>query len=220
MVIEKIHFCYSESVHLQTPLHRRIYEEWREGILSGRYRGGDRVPSTRELATTLTVSRSTVTEAYQQLIAEGYLESSQGSGTFVCRQLPDDLLRPRHKPAGSPSEAPSIRLSRYARGLTKDFRYPVLERGVISFSWWRPALDHFPFVLWRKLLNRQFPHAPTGFFDYTDHAAGYDPLREQIAAHLARSRAVRCTPEQIIIVNGSQQGIDLCCRLLSSQGMK
>ena len=76
-----------------TPLHRQVYEAWRQGILAGRFRGRSRVPSTRELAASLGVARSTVTQAYEQLIAEGYLQSAQGSGTFVCEQLPDALLR-------------------------------------------------------------------------------------------------------------------------------
>src|SRR3954453_7355633 len=76
-----------------TPLHRKIYEEWREGILTGRFRRGERVPSSRELAATLGVARSTVTAAYEQLAAEGYFDSTRGSGTFVCRELPESLLR-------------------------------------------------------------------------------------------------------------------------------
>ena len=79
------------------PLHRQIYDQWRQGILTGRFRRAERVPSTRELSMALDVSRSTVTQAYDQLIAEGYLESSRGSGTFVCHELPDELLRPNHK---------------------------------------------------------------------------------------------------------------------------
>ncbi|HEX5230482.1 MAG TPA: winged helix-turn-helix domain-containing protein, partial [Bryobacteraceae bacterium] len=68
-----------------TALHRQIYEQWRQGILSGRFRRAERVPSTRELCAELGVSRSTVTIAYEQLIAEGYLETSRGAGTYVCR---------------------------------------------------------------------------------------------------------------------------------------
>jgi GntR family transcriptional regulator / MocR family aminotransferase len=64
------------------PLHRQIYEQWRTGILTGRSHGGERVPSTRELAATLAVSRSTITESYEQLIAEGYLDAAHGSGTI------------------------------------------------------------------------------------------------------------------------------------------
>ena len=78
------------------PLHRQIYEEWRQGILSGRFRRGERVPSTRDLAVTLAVARTTVSAAYEQLVAEGYLDSMRGSGTFVCRELPDELLRARY----------------------------------------------------------------------------------------------------------------------------
>src|ERR1700680_856430 len=75
------------------PLRRQIYEQWRTGILTGRFRRGERIPSTRALAATLAVSRSTVSESYEQLIAEGYLDAAHGSGTFVCHELPDGALR-------------------------------------------------------------------------------------------------------------------------------
>ena len=88
------------------PLHRQIYEEWRQGILNGRFRRGERVPSTRDLALTLQVARTTVTAAYGQLVAEGYLDSVRGSGTFVCRELPDELLRTRRAPAPPPPPPP------------------------------------------------------------------------------------------------------------------
>src|SRR5260370_42150724 len=79
----------------EVPLHRQIYEEWRQGILTGRFRRGERVPSTRELALMLAVARTTVSAAYDQLMAEGYLDSVPGSGTFICPGLPDELVRPR-----------------------------------------------------------------------------------------------------------------------------
>src|SRR5271170_4376413 len=118
------------------PLHRQIYDQWRQGILSGRFRRAERVPSTRELSTSLAVSRSTVTLAYEQLIAEGYLESSRGSGTFVCRELPDELLRPDHKEAPRTEEAPAIRLSRYGAGLNADFSYTPHPAGFIRLTQW------------------------------------------------------------------------------------
>src|SRR5262249_25049263 len=151
-------------------------------------------PSTRDLAETLGVARATVTTAYDQLIAEGYLESARGSGTFVCRQLPDDLLRPARvrtpraavRAASAPGEAP----------------------GWLRFSQWRPDLSEFPFAVWRRLLNRHIREMRRELFDYATTPAGYGPLREEIAAYVARSRAVSCSPEEIIVVNGSQQALD------------
>lgn len=206
------------------PLHRQIYDQWRAGILTGRFARGQRVPSTRELAAALNVSRSTVTESYEQLVAEGYLEASQGSGTFICRQLPDEALRPGRPRIAMKEDQPAIRLSRYGAGLKDDFLYPETPRGFIRFTHWRPDLEHFPFVLWRKLVTRQLRTATRALFDYTElfdyaeHSAGYLPLRREIAAYVARSRAVRCSPEQVVIVNGSQQGLDLCVRLLLEAG--
>ena len=129
------------------PLHRQIYDQWRQGILTGRFRRAERVPSTRELSLALDVSRSTVTQAYDQLIAEGYLESSRGSGTFVCHELPDELLRPSHKQVHRSEEAPAPRLSRYGAGLTDDFSYPRLPPGFIGFTQWRPDLSLFPIAI-------------------------------------------------------------------------
>jgi GntR family transcriptional regulator/MocR family aminotransferase len=206
------------------PLHRQIYEQWRTGILTGRFRRGERVPSTRELATTLAVSRSTVTESYEQLIAEGYLDASRGSGTFVCHELPDEALRPGRSRITIKDEDPAIRLSRYGAGLRQDFVYPETPPGFIRFTHWRPDLERFPFALWRKLVMRHLRGAThelydyADLFDYAEQSAGYEPLRREIAAYVARSRAVRCTPEQVVIVNGSQQGLDLCVRLLLDRG--
>jgi GntR family transcriptional regulator / MocR family aminotransferase len=200
------------------PLHRQIYDQWRHGVLSGRFRCAQRVPSTRELSAALAVSRSTVTLAYEQLIAEGYLESSRGSGTYVCRELPDQLLRPNHKQTSRGEEAPPIRLSRYGAGLNDDFAYPRTPPGFIRFTQWRPDLTLFPIAIWRKLVMRRLRVASPDLFDYSDESSGYAPLRNEIAAYVSRSRAVRCTPDQVVIVNGSAQGIDLCVRLLLEPG--
>jgi len=201
-----------------SPLHRQIYDQWRYGILTGRFRRAERVPSTRELCAALEVSRSTVTQAYDQLIAEGYLEPTQGSGTFVCRELPDDLVQPRRTHPPQAEKIPPIRLSRYGAGLNDDFSYPPAPPGFIRFTQWRPDLTLFPLSIWRKLVMRRLRSAAPELFDYAEQCAGYEPLRNEIAAYVSRSRAVRCTPDQVIIVNGSAQGIDLCVRLLLEPG--
>jgi GntR family transcriptional regulator/MocR family aminotransferase len=200
------------------PIHRQIYEAWRDGILTGRFRGGERVPSTRELADGVGVSRSTVTQAYEQLIAEGYLQATHGSGTFVCRELPDELLRPRLAPRRRAAEPAPVHLSRFGARLRDDFVYPATPPGFICFSRWGPDLDHFPFALWRSLMTRHLRKAEPELFDYAKAAQGYPRLRREIAAYVARSRAVQCTPEQIIVVNGSQQALDFSARLLLEPG--
>jgi GntR family transcriptional regulator / MocR family aminotransferase len=201
-----------------TPIYRQVYDAWRAGILAGRFPGGSRVPSTRELAAVLAVARSTVTQAYEQLIAEGYLQTARGSGTFVCRELPDQLLRTRPVTPTQAGKGAAIRLSCFGAGLRDDFpRRPRLS-GYIDFAYWGADLAQFPFALWRKLLLRRMRRFDATLFDYADSARGYEPLRLEIAAYVARSRAVRCTPEQVIIVNGSQQALEFCTRLLLEPG--
>jgi GntR family transcriptional regulator/MocR family aminotransferase len=202
----------------ETPLHRQLYDEWRRGILTGRFRNGERVPSTRDLAATLGVARATVAAAYDQLSAEGYLEASHGSGTFVCRRLPEELLRARQTPAAGPPPRIAIRLSRYGIRAASQPEYapPQARAGWISFSQWRPDLSEFPFALWLRLMARHLRAADPRLLDYA--AGAYEPLRREIAAYVSRSRAVQARPEQVIVLNGSQQALDLCARVLVDSG--
>ncbi len=203
---------------LETPLHRQVYEQWRQAILTGRFRPGERVPSTRELAASLSVSRGTVSEAWDQLIAEGYLESAHGSGTFVCRELPDRLVVAHGTSRTKKAPEVRVRLSRYGAGLTEDWRRVSRPDAVIRFSPGIPDRDRFPFPLWRRLMGRHLRNITPAVFNYVERSAGDERLRSEIAAYVSRLRAVRCSPEQIIIVNGSQQGLDLCARLLIEPG--
>jgi GntR family transcriptional regulator / MocR family aminotransferase len=200
-----------------TPVHAQVYAAWRQGIVSGRFASKDRVPSTRELAATLGIARSTVTQAYEQLIAEGYLQTRRGSGTFVCSVLPEKLLHAKATRRGT-SVVSEIRLSNYGDRLLDDFQYPRKPTGIISFSHWWPNQDTFPTATWRRLMLRHLRRASPEIFNYAQHAQGYEPLRQEIANYVARFRAVSCTPEQVIVVNGSQQGLDLCARLLFDVG--
>jgi GntR family transcriptional regulator / MocR family aminotransferase len=200
------------------PLQRQIYDGWRRGILSGRFRRGDRVPSTRELATALGVARATVTAAFDQLIAEGYFETAQGSGTFITRNLPDQpVARGTRRTAPDAGHAP-VRLSKYATRLGAAAPRAVAGPGVIDLSTFGPDLEEFPFPLWRRLLTRHLRDVTPALFTHSEHGAGYSPLRREIAAYVARSRAVSCDADQILIVNGSQQALDLCMRVLVDPG--
>jgi GntR family transcriptional regulator/MocR family aminotransferase len=170
------------------------------------------------MAATLEIARSTVTDAYEQLIAEGYLETTRGSGTFVCRELPDTMLPPSNGSAPAGLAAGQIRLSAYGAGLSYDYERTVVPPGVISFPNGNPALDHFPFPLWRKLMNRHLREARQDVFDYTGYVAGYPPMRAAIASYVSRRRAVRVQADQVVVVNGSQQSLDLCARVLLTPG--
>ena len=199
------------------PLHQQLYEELRRAILSGRLLPRQRIPSTRSLAKSLGISRTTVTSCYEQLLSEGYLETIVGSGTYVCAQLPDDLLHSTPVESVQKTVSP-IQLSKYAARLadmdTSLMSEPDLQ---ISFRYGRPAFDHFPMQIWRKLLSRHCRENST-WLDYATDALGYKPLREAIARYLSRSRAVQCEPEQVIITNGTQQALYLIMRLLIELG--
>jgi GntR family transcriptional regulator/MocR family aminotransferase len=204
---------------LATPLHRQIYEQWRAGVLGGRFAPGDRMPSTRELAVALRVSRATVATAYDQLMAEGYLDTQHGSGTFVCHALPETPVAPAASlPAKSRSEAVPVRLSAFAARLAPVItRMPAGPR-VINLSTDGPTFEQFPFSVWKRLVRRHLQALGPALFQYASHGAGHPALRATLAAYLGRSRAVRCTPEQVIVASGSQQALDLCARVLVDPG--
>lgn len=199
------------------PLHRQLYDAWRAGILHGRFRPGERVPSTRALAATYGVARITITAAYDQLLAEGYFETRRGSGTFVSSELPDRLFNPVRAGLVAGNTAPTVGLSRYGSRLGQIQRLPR-STGSIDLSNASPDLAHFPFSLWRRLVTRHLRKPSAAAFERSGRPAGDPRLQEALAGYLARSRAVRCSPEQIIIVSGSQQALDLCARLLLDPG--
>ncbi len=201
------------------PLHQKLYEELRQAILGGRLLPRQKLPSTRSLAQSLGISRSTVTQSYEQLLSEGYLETKLGSGTFVGTQLPDDLLRSPGLELSEKLNRPALRLSKYALQLA-EAEVPLRPetQAPISFRYGRPALDRFPLELWRKLLSRHCRTNQSNWLDYSTDLLGYAPLRRAIAGYISRARAVHCEADQILITNGTQQALDLVMRLLIEPG--
>jgi GntR family transcriptional regulator / MocR family aminotransferase len=180
-----------------------LYEEVRNAILFGRLRRGTRVPASRDLAGRYRVSRGIVVAAFEQLRAEGYLESKQGAGTFVSQRLPEDLL-PRATPPARPSKA-AVSSAPREQGSPRAFRLN------------EPAIDAFPVDIWAKLVNRRWSRASRALLASGD-ARGYRPLRDAIASYLGTSRGVRCEAEQVVVVSGTQQALDLLARLLFKPG--
>ena len=211
-------FAIALNSNSEHPLYRQLAEELRRGILTGRLLPGERLPSTRSLSQTLSISRTTVTQSYEQLLSEGYLETRHGSGTFVCSQLPDDLLHAKSVEPIAVSSTSPFQLSQYGTHLAETpFALLPEPQTEINFRYGRPALKHFPVNLWRKLLVRHCREDLT-WLDYATDLQGYYPLRMAIAQYLARARAVTCTAEQIILVNGTQQALDLMLRILLEPG--
>jgi GntR family transcriptional regulator/MocR family aminotransferase len=207
-----------------TPLHKQLYDELRRAILTGRLKPGERVPSTRGLSQSLGVSRATVTQSYEQLLSEGYLRAATGSGTFVGCELPDELLKikPVEKyrlAARTPEAGRQIELSRYGASIADSVPFePPEPEAPINFKTGRPALDEFPLQQWRRLTLKHYRAKDHSLLDYAAGSAGYEPLREAIAGYLRHARAVKCDADQVVIVNGAQQGLDLIAKLLIDRG--
>lgn len=202
-----------------TPLYYQVYQRLRAAILLGQLSPGIRLPSTRQMAKDLGVSRNTMMSAFDQLLAEGYVEGRVGSGTFVSPTLPEELLEARLR------TKPTLQLETNQRALSgrgqaiarTSVTVPGAAGRMRPFIPGIPALDQFPISLWSRLVARRWREESRGLLSYGP-AAGYMPLREAIAAYLGPSRGVQCKPDQIVIVSGTQQALDLAARVLLDPG--
>jgi GntR family transcriptional regulator / MocR family aminotransferase len=201
-----------------SPLHKQIYEGYRARIIAGDLRAGQVVPSTREFASELRVSRIPVLNAYAQLLAEGYFESRVGAGTFVSTSLPDRLIscdggaspQVASRSGRRPIAARAAALPQYER--------PPWMHGRGAFNVSQPALDAFPFRVWSNLIARYGRSLQVSGLQYGG-PMGLAELREAIAAYLRTARGVHCDAKQIMIVSGSQQALDLSARVLLDPGV-
>jgi GntR family transcriptional regulator / MocR family aminotransferase len=197
------------------PLFRQVYLGLRQGILSGAFPANGRLPSTRDLADQLGVSRTVVLLAYDQLLAEGFVVGRPGSGTYVSTAAGAGW-------SAGPETPAKLRLSRYgssAAAAGPPLNIPARQRRALryDFAYGRSDLEVFPFELWRRILLRCARRAPVSELDYGPPGGNVE-LQEAICAHLRRSRAVFCDPSQVVIVNGSQQAVDLITRILIERG--
>lgn len=201
------------------PLYRQIYSAIREAILQRRLRPGVRLPSTRDMADLFDVSRNTVVNAFEQLTAEGYVEARVGSGTYVTDRLPEDFLRAYRGKSPIQPESNQRTLSQRGESFARHYHPPSSSPPTHSlFLHSRPDVDAFPFETWARLAAKRYRDLPRRLFGYGDDPAGYRPLREVIAGYLRTARALRCDPEQVIIVAGSQEGLYLAGQVLLDPG--
>lgn len=190
------------------PLYRQLYERYRTLILSGQLRARSQLPSSRELARSLGLSRNTVLNALDQLVAEGYLQGRVGAGTFVS-ELPPELLSSRLEP---PLLQDKAELSWEAQRDLGYFNVPTPAK-ILPFWTGVPALDKFPHATWARIMARRCREAHPADLHYAD-PAGDIRLRTLIAQYLREFRALRCEADQVVIVSGSQQALYLIARVL------
>ncbi len=184
---------------IKTTLKEQIITQLRTNILAGDLRAGEALPSTRQLALELQVSRNVLLEAYEQLTAEGYLEGRTGTGTFVAQGATLALYEPPAAPSAPQGN---------------DGRSPT---DVVSFRSGIPALDRFPRRRWAQLAQEIFTYTPDRNFGY-DAPEGRPELRSAIAKYVFRVRGVRCRPDQVVVTSGTTQAISLTAKLCAGPG--
>lgn len=192
-------------------LGRQLTQALRDAIRSGALKPGEPLPSTRHLARSLDLARGTVFEAFEQLVAEGFLEAHSRAGTRVATTLTD--LRPARAREGKRAETSApLRLGESAAALA-DISRQFAPLPPIPFAVSVPTGPAAPDDVWRRLGNRiraRGPGAPSGY----DDPHGVPVLREAIADYVRRSRSVHCSADQVIVTTGTQQGLYIACQVL------
>jgi GntR family transcriptional regulator/MocR family aminotransferase len=195
------------------PLHKQIYDTYRAMIVSRNLGAGQQIPSTRALAADLRISRIPVLTAYSQLLAEGYFEARAGVGTFACSSLPDQLTLSDSGLGPSVDVRSGARVtSRRAMLLPPYVGLPWM-RGLGAFNVSQPAFDQFPFVTWSRIVMRHCRSLHAKELHYGG-PLGFLELRKAICTYLRTARAVHCDPDQVMIVAGSQQALEITTRVL------
>ncbi|MGY0038307.1 MocR-like pyridoxine biosynthesis transcription factor PdxR [Pedobacter sp. NJ-S-72] len=199
------------------PLYIQLYQQIKDGVFDGLLKHGDRMPSTRSLSQELSVSRNCVLLAFEQLTLEGFLTSKVGAGTYVCEQL-NEL------------KATTKKLESTIGKLAEDDKTPVVvplyskfvakhtgQESLVPFQPSVPSFADFPFRVWAKIAASVYKNIHQLHLGY-DSAQGYLPLRQALTDYLRINRSINCSAEQIVIVNGSSQALNLISELLLKKG--
>lgn len=196
-------------------LNKRLYDTLRHAILTRAITQGSRLPSSRDLAQQLSLSRNTVLATYEQLLAEGYIETRTGSGTFVTEQLPDgNMERVSDALEGSPHAA--------APALSRRGMHLLGYAGASARQWGAfmpgiPDIASFPHDLWRRTQTRLMRRMKPEQLSYSP-IGGSPELQLALTEYLRVARSVECTPEQVLITEGTHQGMDLLAKMLGNPG--
>ena len=203
------------------PIQDQLFEQIRRMIVEGRLKASDAIPASRELSAQLGISRNTVVSAYERLIAEGYIETQRSVGTFVSPCIPETGLYLDSK-GTKESQIDDIKRIPRERGVVFGGRAQNLVTAgqrQIEIDFWagRPDAGTFPLKMWRRIINRTLLRSGSNLTTYPD-PQGEFALRQAIADHLGPARGITATPEQIVVVGGCQDGLNLIARLLVGNG--
>jgi len=199
----------------EVPKYRALYLALRDLILSGKLSGGEKLLPSRQIVSELSISRNTVLQAFDLLQSDGFIQSRQGDGVYVSEDIGSAHFPLISSPDEIDEHTPEIsgRVQHWM-GVRKHHHRFGGER---AFSPGRPALDQFPFDIWARLLSRRWRLSGVNLA-MEDDPTGYAPLRQQLATYLRKTRGMKCEADQIIVVSGAQQGLDLIGRVLWEEG--
>ncbi len=203
-----------------SPLQTQVWEKVRAAIVSGVLRPRSQLPSSREIARELGVSRNTIVHAFEKLADEGYLRMRSGSGTFVCDPLPDKCVGTLHQPVDV-TEATANRPApkrdvRHPPVLLKTKALQMARSGAgdhrIDFRYCSANWRNFPLRDWRQFMVENVSRASANISGYSP-PEGLPELRQAIAEHVSANRAIAVDPEQVIVTAGAQEALSLISRL-------
>lgn len=189
----------------QGDLQRQLYQGIRQLILSGSWRSGALLPSERQLAQELALSRSTVQQGLQQLVAEGYIQAQQGRGYQIVANMPDQFFSVSLTAA---LNQPTLPFNSYGLSCKQGNTYGSLQPGLTDYT-------HFPWRLWQQLLQQ---HSSRKALQGMAEPLGHLPLRQALVQYLRQYRQLKCTEQHILITSGAQQALFIAAKLVARAG--
>lgn len=222
---------------LEIDLSRQVYEQLKEAILTGRIKPGERLPSSRELASELKVSRPTINTAFDLLSSEGFIETRLGSGTFI-KELDRRYLRIKRADSSAEVTAAVSELTKFTRSLVLHqdassgsaslsntesslafIRRRSAKEKFIDFQYGMPSLTEFPIAEWNRIVGRSTRILTPEELMKSGAVWGEPFLRESIANWLQRVRGLNVSPDQVIVLHGLNRAIDLTARIFLESGV-
>jgi GntR family transcriptional regulator/MocR family aminotransferase len=196
------------------PIQVQLFEGVRTLILSAGLRAGQRLPSARSLASELSLSRNTVTLAYERLAAEGYLKMKAKAGTFVNEEIPDSGVLVRRRLAVPDADSQRVRLGKNPpfSGQAQELWRDTPGRPKFDLFVGRPSSRGFPARFWRRSAARHLSHPQRDLTEYGD-PMGLLSLRQAVAEHLRATRGILASAEQVLITSGIQGALNIIARI-------